>query len=57
LRDQGGVEVLHPPARVAADLIAGVERGLEEVWIEKAKLLRVVHRLAPGLAYRIMRGR
>jgi len=47
----------YPPARAAADLIAGVERGQDEIWIEKTKLLRVVHRLSPGLAYRIMRDR
>ena len=47
----------YPPERAAADLIAGVERGLDEVWIEKTKLLRVLHRLSPALTYRIMRGR
>ena len=47
----------YPPSRAAADVIAGVERGLEEIWIEKTRLLRVVHRLSPNLAYRIMRGR
>lgn len=46
----------YAPARAAADTLAGVERGLDEVWIEKAKILRVLFRLAPGLAYRIMRG-
>ena len=47
----------YPPARAAADVIVGVERGREEIWIEKTKLLRVVHRLSPGLACRIMRDR
>ncbi|MBE1207703.1 SDR family oxidoreductase [Aminobacter carboxidus] len=47
----------YPPVRAAADLIAGVERGLDEIWIEKTKLLRIVHRLSPELAYRIMRDR
>lgn len=47
----------YPPGRAAADLIRGVEAGLEEVWVEKAKALRVVHRLSPKLAYRIMRAR
>ena len=47
----------YPPSRAAADLIAGVERGLEEIWIEKTKLLRLVHRLSPPVAYRIMRDR
>lgn len=47
----------YPPDRAAADVIEGVERGSAEIWIEKTKLLRVIHRLSPGLAYRIMRGR
>ncbi len=47
----------YPPARAAADVIAGVERGLDEIWIEKTRLLRIVHRLWPELAYRIMRDR
>ncbi|WP_274424927.1 SDR family oxidoreductase [Chelativorans sp. YIM 93263] len=47
----------YPPAEAARDVIAGVERGLEEIWIEKTKLLRLVHRLSPSLAYRIMRDR
>lgn len=47
----------YPPSRAAADLIAGVERGEDEIWIEKTKLLRLVHRLSPPLAYRIMRDR
>lgn len=47
----------YPPARAAADLLAGVERGLDEIWIEKTKLLRIVHRLSPELAYCIMRDR
>jgi uncharacterized oxidoreductase len=47
----------YPADRAAEDLLRGVERGLEEVWIEKAKALRVVHRLAPGLAYHLMRAR
>ncbi len=47
----------YPPSRAAADLIAGAERGEDEIWIEKTKLLRLVHRLSPPLAYRIMRDR
>jgi len=47
----------YPPKRAAADLIRGVEAGLEEVWVEKAKMLRLVYRLSPTLAYRIMRTR
>ncbi|AMS41506.1 MULTISPECIES: SDR family NAD(P)-dependent oxidoreductase [Aminobacter] len=47
----------YPPALAAADLIAGIERGLDEIWIEKTKLLRIVHRISPELAYCIMRDR
>lgn len=47
----------YAPTLAADDLIVGVEKGQDEVWIEKAKLLRLVHRLSPALAYRIMRGR
>lgn len=47
----------YSPERAAADLIRGVEAGLPEVWIEKARLLRVVHRLSPALAYGLMRAR
>ncbi|SDY96275.1 SDR family NAD(P)-dependent oxidoreductase [Citreimonas salinaria] len=47
----------YPPDRAASDLVRGVERGSEEVWIEKAKALRVIHRLAPSLAYKLMRAR
>lgn len=47
----------YPPARAAADVISGVERGLDEIWIEKTRLLRLVNRLSPELACRIMRDR
>jgi uncharacterized oxidoreductase len=47
----------YPPARAAADVIAGVERGMEEIWNEKTRLLHLLHRLSPQLAYRIMRDR
>jgi uncharacterized oxidoreductase len=47
----------YPPAMAAADVISGVERGLAEIWVEKTWLLHAMHRVAPGLAYRMMRGR
>lgn len=47
----------YPPGRAASDMLRGLENGLDEVWIEKTRLLRIVHRLSPNLAYRIMRGR
>jgi uncharacterized oxidoreductase len=46
----------YPPARAAADLIAGLEGGKREIWIERTRLLRLVNRLSPGLARRILRG-
>ncbi|WBU53028.1 SDR family oxidoreductase [Paracoccus sp. SCSIO 75233] len=45
----------YPPESAARDLLDGLERGLDEIWIEKTRLLRMVHRLSPALAYRIMR--
>lgn len=47
----------YPPARAAADLVRGLEAGKKEIWIEKTRALRIVHRLSPALAYAIMRGR
>lgn len=47
----------YPPTRAAADLLRGVEAGRKEIWIEKARLLRIVHRISPALAYRILRNR
>ncbi|MCY1126836.1 SDR family NAD(P)-dependent oxidoreductase [Frigidibacter sp. RF13] len=47
----------YPPERAAADLLAGLAAGRREIWIEKAKLLRLLVRLSPALANRVMRGR
>jgi uncharacterized oxidoreductase len=47
----------YPPERAAADTIRGIERGKAEIWIEKTRALRILHRLSPALAYRIMRNR
>jgi uncharacterized oxidoreductase len=47
----------YPPARAAADLLRGLEGGKKEIWIEKTRALRVLHRISPALAYAIMRGR
>ncbi|SMX45545.1 SDR family oxidoreductase [Actibacterium lipolyticum] len=46
-----------PPAKAAAEVIAGLEAGKDEIWIEKTKLLRRVWRLSPSLAEGIMRRR
>lgn len=45
------------PANAAAEVIAGIEAGRREIWIEKTKLLRRVWRLSPSLAEGIMRRR
>ena len=47
----------YPPARAAADVIAGIEHGRHEIWIEKTRMLRVVHHVSPALACHIMRDR
>ncbi|HEY8360153.1 MAG TPA: SDR family NAD(P)-dependent oxidoreductase [Ramlibacter sp.] len=47
----------YPPARAAQDLLNGIELGKNEIWVEKTRLLRIVHRIAPSLAYRLMRNR
>lgn len=46
----------YPPARAAADLIAGIEAERDEIWIERTQLLRIVQRFSPALAQRILRG-
>ena len=46
----------YPAQRAAADLIAGLERERDEIWIERTRLLRLVNRLSPTLAFRILRG-
>lgn len=39
----------------AAEVIAGLARGQSEVWVGKAKVLRLLHRALPSVAARIMR--
>ena len=43
------------PAQAAAEVIAGIDAGVDEIWVGKTKLLRRLNRLSPGLAARIMR--
>lgn len=45
------------PQRAAEDIVKGLEANKSEIWIGTAKLLRVIYRLAPGVAARIMRRR
>ncbi len=42
-------------ADAAKAVIGGISAGQDEVWVGRAKSLRVLHRLAPGLAYRKLR--
>lgn len=43
------------PEDCAAEIIAGIEAGREEIYVGKSKLLRVIHGLSPSLADRLMR--
>lgn len=43
------------PAKAARGVVRGIERGDDEIWIGKSKLLRVLNRLSPKLVERIMR--
>ena len=53
---EGEPSTKYPPAKAAADLIQGVEAGRKEIYIEKVKLLRLVWRLSPALAERMLSG-
>ena len=44
-----------PPEEVAAATLAGLRRKKTEVAIGKVRILRLVHRLLPAVAYRILR--
>jgi uncharacterized oxidoreductase len=43
------------PDACAAEILAGLKAGRPEIYVAAAKLLRVVDRLSPGLARRLMR--
>lgn len=43
------------PKAAAEELLRGIENGKKEIWIERAKMLRVLHRVAPSLADRVLR--
>lgn len=51
-----GIPNKYPPQRAAEDLLRGLEAGKDEVWIERTRALRLIHRLWPAVAYRILRG-
>jgi uncharacterized oxidoreductase len=41
--------------RAAREIVAGIERNLSEIWVAKARLLRIVNRLSPALAERMLK--
>lgn len=43
------------PAQAAARIIAGIETGRGEIWVGKTKALKLLNRLSPPLAERILR--
>ncbi|MDO4231323.1 MAG: SDR family NAD(P)-dependent oxidoreductase [Lautropia sp.] len=44
------------PEAVATALLSAIEREVDECYVGKSKLLKVVMRVAPGVAYRILKG-
>lgn len=43
------------PFRAAREIVTGIEKGRDEVWVAKAAILPVLHRLSPGLVARILK--
>ena len=43
------------PATVAASLVDAIEKGVDECYVGKSRLLKVMMRLAPSLAYRVLK--
>lgn len=43
------------PNLAAAEVLDGLQRGRDRIWVGKTKVLRVLHRLSPGLVARILR--
>lgn len=39
----------------AAEVVAGLRRDAAEIWVGKTRLLRIIHRLSPALAARMLR--
>ncbi|MFT6604828.1 MAG: putative oxidoreductase [Halocynthiibacter sp.] len=44
------------PQRAAKEVLAGLASNKKEIWVEKTKLLRIINRLSPALAAKILRG-
>ena len=43
------------PEAAAREVLAGIAAGKREIWVERTKLLRVINRVSPGMAARILR--
>ena len=43
------------PSAVAEALVTAIERGTDECYVGKSRLLRLVMRVAPGVGYRILK--
>jgi uncharacterized oxidoreductase len=43
------------PLQAASEILKGIGKQQNEIWIGKAKLLRIIHRLAPEISARILR--
>ncbi len=52
-RARGGAKM--PASAAARQVVAGIEMGSAEVWVGKARWLRLIHRWAPGFAGRLLR--
>lgn len=52
-RGRGGRKA--EPEAVANAIVAGIDTGLDEIWIGQARLFRLLHRLSPTVAARLMR--
>ena len=44
------------PDKAAQELLQGLNRGTDEIWIGKTRVLRWIHRVSPALAAKILRG-
>jgi len=44
------------PGAVAEEIVHGIEKGENEIWIGKARVVRILQRLAPGVARRLLKG-
>lgn len=43
------------PDQAAREIISGIERGSAEIWIGATKALRIIHRVSPAMADRMLR--